>query len=121
MPTPIEFISVFESIVVTSTTADVGANVVYTVPANFDSELSLIMCTNGNATNKISVQVYHADGTTYHHLLRSHSVAGNTTFNVLGASRMYLHSGDKLVAYKVGGTFDVSISGKHFYNPQRTI
>ena len=121
MPAQTEFISVFESKVITSTTADAGATVVYTVPSSFDSELSLIMCTNGSATNKISVQVYHADGAEYHHLLRLHSVAGNDTLNVLEASRMYLHAGDKIVAYKVGGTFDVTISGKHFYNPQRTI
>ena len=121
MPTQIEFISVFDSVVVASTTADAGATVVYTVPSSFDAELSLIMCTNGSATNNISVQVYHADGAAYHHLLRSHSVAGNDTLNVLEASRMFLHAGDKIVAYKGGGTFDVSVSGKHFYNPQRTI
>lgn len=121
MALQVEFISVFDSKVITGTTADAGATVVYTVPSNFDAELSLIMCTNGGATNNISVQVYHADGSEYHHLLRSHSVAGNDALNVLDASRMYLHAGDKIVAYKGAGTFDVSISGKHYYNPQRTI
>ena len=115
------FTSVFDSAVITGTTADAGATVVYTVPANFDAEVSLILCTNGGATQNISVQVYHVDTPEYHHLVRVHSVAGNDSYNVLGAGRIYLHAGDKIVAYKGGGTFDVSVSGKQFFNPQRTI
>ena len=90
------------------------------VPANFDSEITLLVCTNGAATNNINVQVYHADGTEYHYLLRAHSVAGNDAYNVLTSNRLFLHSGDKIVAYKAGGTFDVSVSGKQFFNPTRT-
>lgn len=109
----------FESISVSSTSADASADVVYTVPANHDVEVSFLVCTNAGATNNISIQVYHADDTTYHHILRSHSVAGNDTLDVITANRLYLHAGDKVVAYKGAGTFDVSISGKMIYNPVR--
>ena len=110
----------FESSSITATTTGAGADVVYTAPANFDSEITLLVCTNGAATNNINVQVYHADGTEYHYLLRAHSVAGNDAYNVLTSNRLFLHSGDKIVAYKAGGTFDVSVSGKQFFNPTRT-
>jgi len=111
----------FESKVVSSTTTGADADVVYTVPANFDSETTLLVCTNGAAVNRINVLVYHADTAQYHYLVRNHSVAGNDTYHVLNSDRLYLHSGDKIVVYKGGGTFDVSVSGKHTYNPVRTI
>lgn len=115
------YTTVFESKVITSTTTGAGADVVYTVPANFDAELTLLSCTNGAAINSISVQVYHADGTEYHYFLRAHSVAANDTHHALTSNRLFLHAGDKIVAYKVGGTFDVSVSGKQYYNAVRTI
>ena len=114
------YTTVFESSSITSTTTGAAADVVYTVPANHDAEITMLVCTNGAATNNINVQVYHADDTTYHYLLRAHSVAGNDTHNVITSDRLFLHAGDKIVAYKSGGTFDVSISGKQFYNPVRS-
>jgi hypothetical protein len=114
------FTTVFESTSVTSTITGAGADVVYTVPANFDAELTLLACSNGAAINTISVQVYHADGAEYHYLLRAHSVPANDTYNVITSNRLFLHAGDKIVTYKAGGTFDVSISGKQYYNPNRS-
>ncbi len=114
------YTTVFESSSITSTTTGAGADVVYTVPANYDAELTLLACTNGAAINSINVQVYHADGTEYHYFLRAHSVAANDTYNALTSNRLFLHAGDKIVAYKVGGTFDVSVSGKQYFNPVRT-
>jgi len=117
----LDFTTFFDSSSITSTTTGAGADVIFTVPANHDAELTLLACTNGAATNNINVQVYHADGTEYHYLLRAHSVAGNDVYDVVTSNRLYLHAGDKIVAYKAGGTFDVSVSGKQFYNPVRTI
>ena len=117
MATP--FSTVFESSSITSISSGAGADVVYTVPANYDAEITLLACSNGDTINSISVQVYHADGNEYHHLLRSHSVPANDTFNAITSNRMFLHAGDKVVAYKVGGTFDVSVSGKQYFNPVR--
>jgi hypothetical protein len=111
----------FSSVSITSTSADASANVIYTVPANYDSEIDFLICTNGSSTNNISIQIYHANGTSYHHLLRNHSVGGNDSYKVLESDRIYLHEGDKVLAYKGSGTFDVSVSGRQFYNPMRSI
>ncbi len=116
----VDFTTVFDSSSITSTTTGAGADVVYTVPANHDAELTLLACTNGATVNSINVQVYHSDGAEYHYLLRVHSVAANDTYNAITSNRLFLHAGDKIVAYKAGGTFDVSISGKQYYNPVRT-
>lgn len=111
----------FESVSITSTTADASANVIYTVPPNHDCELDFCIATNGAATNRISLQVYHADDATYHYVLREHSIAGNDSYKLLEADRIYLHAGDKVVAYKIGGTMDVTVSGRLYYNPVRGV
>ena len=111
----------YKGISVTSTTADADADVVYTVPANHDAELSLLVISNGGSTRDISIQVYHADTSDYCYLLRSHSVAGNESYTLLGPERLHLHAGDKILTYKSSsGDFDVSVSGKQFYNPARS-
>ena len=109
----------FESVSVSSTAADASADVVYTVPAFHDVEVSFLACTNGGATQGVSLQVYHSDDGVYHHILRDHSIPGNDTYDVITANRLHLHAGDKIVAYKGGGTIDVAISGKKTYNPVR--
>lgn len=115
------FTSVFESLSVTSTTSGAGADVVYTVPANFDAEITFLTCTNGGtATSKINILVYHKESTQYHYLLREHSVLGNDDYHVITSDRIFLHAGDKIVTYKASGTFDVSMSGKQYYNPKRS-
>lgn len=114
------FTTVFKSTSVTSTTTGAGADVVYTVPPNFDAEITFLTCTNGGATDNINVLVYHADDSSYHYILRAHSVLGNDTHDVVTSARIYLHAGDKIVTYKAGGTFDVSVSGKQYYNPNRS-
>ena len=110
----------FESVSITSTTTGVGADVIYTVPAQHDCEVDFCVATNGGSTQNISIQIYHADDTTYHYVLRAHSIAGNDTYKLLESDRIYLHAGDKIVAYKSGGTFDVSVSGREYYNPARS-
>ena len=117
----VDFSTFFYSKVITSTTADAGADVVYTVPARHDAQLTLLVCANGGATHKVNVQVYHEDGAEYHYLLRATSITGGESLNVLGSSRLFLHAGDKVVVYKSAGTLDVSVSGKQFYNPTRGV
>lgn len=110
----------FESSSISSTSADASADVVYTIPANHDAELTFLSASNGSATNNISIQIFHADDSTYTHILRSHSVGGNDSYKVIDADIVYLHAGDKVLAYKGSGTFDVSVSGKLYYNPSRS-
>jgi len=116
----VAFTTVYESKVVTATAADASADVVYTVPALHDAQITLIMASNGAATHTVNIQVYHADTATYSHLLRSHNIAGGDSYNILGSSKLFLHAGDKILAYKSAGTLDVSVSGKQFYNQART-
>tara|TARA_R110002094_G_scaffold53137_1_gene64513 strand:+ start:94 stop:453 length:360 start_codon:yes stop_codon:yes gene_type:complete len=115
------YTSFFASSVVASTQAGAVADVIYTVPAKFDAEVTLLVCTNGAAADKINIQVYREDGTAYHYLLRAHSVGANDSYNAITSNRLFLHSGDKIVAYKVGGTFDVSVSGKQYFNAVRNV
>ena len=117
----VAFTSVFESISVTSTTTGAGADVVYTVPANHDAEITFLVCTNGGGHSNISVLVYHADHAEYHYVLRAHRVSGNDSYNVITSDRIFLHAGDKILAYKGAGILDVSISGKQYYNPVRNL
>jgi len=111
----------FEGKSVTSTTADAGADVVFVAPLNHDAEITFFSCTNGGTTDTVNVMVYHFDDDTYYYLLRQHSIAGNDTYLLAEKSSIYLHAGDKLVVFKNGGTFDVSVSGKLFYNPVRSL
>lgn len=113
------FTTFYEGKVITSTTADAGADVVYTVPTSHDAQVTLIIASNGAATHTIGLQIYHADSATYSHLVRAHSIAGGESYSVLSSGRLYLHVGDKVLAYKSAGTLDVSVSGKQFYNPVR--
>jgi len=116
-----DYSTFFESISVASTAAGAGADVVYTVPANHDAEVTFLNCTNGSTVNTLSVQIYHSDDAGYHYILRETSVPDNETRDIVTSARIYLHAGDKVVSYKTGGTFDVSVSGKLFYNPTRNI
>lgn len=115
------FVTFFESISVTSTTAGASANVVYTVPANFDAEIDFLAISSGTGTNDISVEVFNADNSDYTYIVRNFSMTANNYQRLMDGSKMYLHAGDKIVAYKGAGTFDVSVSGKLKYNPQRNI
>ena len=64
------------------------------------------------------LQWYHADTNTYHHLLNDKSVAGKDVYNVIGADRIHLHAGDKILAFD-GANLEVFISVRQFYNPAR--
>lgn len=116
-----DYSTFYESRSIVSTTTGVDADVIYTVPSQYDAEVTFLSCTNGSTVNSISIQVYHADDNEYHYLLRNTSVPDNEVRDVVNNNHFYLHAGDKVVAYKTGGTFDVSISGKQFYNPSRGI
>lgn len=109
-----------QSISVAATSGGASGNVLYTCPDNYDATIDMLMVTNGgNSSQKITIEFYHADDTTYHNFIEAKSVAGHTALNVLDAARMHLHAGDKLVCSKDGGTFDVTMSAKEFYNPTR--
>lgn len=114
------YITTTKSITVSSTSADASADLVYVVPDYYDSTIDMIMVTNGGtSSSKITLQLFHKDDNQYHNIIKSKSIAGNTALNVLDAARMHLHAGDKILAYKDSGTFDVTLSAKQLYNPSR--
>lgn len=114
------YTTTFESKTVTATTGGASGDILYTVPANHDVTIDYLGVSNGGVSNqKITVEIYHADDTTYHNLVKEHAVAGNDTYHLLNADRIHLHAGDKVVCSKDGGTFDVSLSARIFYNPAR--
>ena len=109
-----------DSVTVSATSGGASGNVLYTCPAIHTATIDMLMITNGNTTSqKITVEFYDANGTSYHNLIKEKIVAANTALNVLDAARMHLHSGDKIVVSKDGGTFDATISVREFYNPNR--
>ena len=109
-----------ESVTVSATSGGASGNVLYTCPANHDATVDMLMATNGaSSSQKITIEFYHADNTTYHNFIEAKTVAGNTTLNVLDGARMHLHAGDKLVCSKDGGTFDAIMSAREFFNPNR--
>ena len=110
-----------ESLTISATAADASSNVLYTCPANHDASIDMLIVSNNNtSTKKAYIQFYHADTTTYHYLVKDHSIAGNTTYNVLENSTMHLHAGDKITLYgQTTNTLEATISLKEFYNPNR--
>jgi hypothetical protein len=110
------FNAFFSSKVITSILPGVDSDIVYTVPNNFEAEVTLIMISNAGPLSNINLQVYNKDLNEYGFLYRVKAVPANSTENVLRASVLYLNEGDKILAHKDGGTFDVSVSGRAVYN-----
>jgi len=110
-----------ESITITATAGGASGDVLYTCPPNHDCTIDLLLVTNGaNASAKMSVEFYHNDDTTYHKLVNNHSIAGNDIYNVFASAQFHLHAGDKIVVHKESGsTFDITMSGREYYNPAR--
>lgn len=109
---------------ITSIQGGVDADVIYVVPNHFDSEISLILISNGStSTSDISLQVFHQDDGNYTHLLKDHKVEGNDTYSPLVGADLYLHAGDTLSAYLdssvSSSSLEISISGRHYFNPVR--
>jgi hypothetical protein len=117
----VAFKTVSESITVSATSGGASGNVLYTCPSNHDAIIEYLCATNGASSNqKITVEFYHLDDTTYHQLAKAHAVSGNDSYHLITSNRFYLHAGDKIVCSKDGGTFDVTISAREFFNPNRT-
>ena len=110
-----------EAVIVTATTGGANANLIYTCPAFHDATIDFLHVSNGGSSvEHVTIQWYHADTNTYHHLLNDKSVAGKDVYNVIGADRIHLHAGDKILAFDgASSSLEVFISVRQFYNPNR--
>ena len=120
MVQPISFDTATESVAVTATAGGTSANILYTVPNFHDATVEFLHISNGAAsTSNVSIQWYHKENTTYYTIVNNKSIAGNDTHDVIGANRLHLHAGDKIVVFNGGGSIGVTISCKEYYNPAR--
>jgi hypothetical protein len=109
------------AITVTATSGGASADLVYACPFNYDATIEFLHVSNGsNSTKNVTVQWYHADTATYHHIVNDKSIAGNDVYNIVTSDRIHLHAGDKILAFDGGGSsLEVFISVKQYYNPIR--
>ena len=107
---------------ISSTSADAGATVVYTCPANFSAITRYLHLSNSsNSTQKVFVQFYHDDDVEYHYIANGLSMAGNSVANLVNGGYFNLHSGDKIVVYgENANVIEVLVSVEEYYDPNRT-
>ena len=107
---------------ISSTSADAGATVVYTCPANFSAITRYLHLSNSsNSTQKVFVQFYHDDDTEYHYIANGLSMAGHSVDNLVNGGYFNLHSGDKIVVYgENANVIEVLVSVEEYYDPNRT-
>ena len=107
---------------IASTSADASATSVYTCPANFSAITRYLHISNSStSTKKVYVQFYHAEDNAYHYIANGLSMAGHSVVNLVDGGYFNLHSGDKITAFDgSSGGLEVFLSGKEFYNPNRS-
>lgn len=95
-----------------SSTADAGADVLYTCPPNYNATVRYLHIANsGNSTNQCSIQFYHAEDAEYHYIMKDTSFAGNSTQNLVNGGYFFLHAGDKVLGFSATPTdFEILIS-----------
>tara|TARA_R110002020_G_scaffold420857_1_gene629984 strand:- start:132 stop:497 length:366 start_codon:yes stop_codon:yes gene_type:complete len=110
-----------ESITVASTSADASATLLYTCPAKHSATIDFLHISNNNAgAKKANIQFYNTTGTAYHNIIKAHSIAANSSYNVLDNSQMHLQAGDQILVYaETTNTLEATISVKEYYNPNR--
>ena len=110
-----------EALTITATAGGASANLVYTCPLNHDATIDFLHISNGSSSTKhVTIQWYHADTSTYHHLINDKSISGKDVYNIITSDRIHLHSGDKILAFDgSSSSLEVFISVRQYYNPNR--
>jgi len=110
-----------EAITITATSGGASANVIYTCPPNHDATIDFLHISNGStSTQNVTIQWYHADTNTYHHIINDKSISGKDVYNIINADRIHLHAGDSISAFDgASGSLEVFISVRQYYNPTR--
>lgn len=97
---------------VTATVGGASADVIYTVPSNHYAEVTFLNVSNGSGANQdISIEKYDASSAAYTNITNSLTITNKQEAILIGAGRLYLFPGDKLVASVDGGNIDVTVSG----------
>ena len=106
---------------ISSTTADASATLLYTVPNNYNSIMRFLSISNGSSsTANISVQFFHKLNNTYHHIIKSTAVDGNSIIHLVNGGYFFLHGGDKLLAYAdTADVFEIMISSEEYFVSSR--
>ena len=109
------------ALTVTATAGGASADTLYTVPPFHDATVDFLHVTNGdNSTHNITIQWYHADSNTYHHIINNKSVHGKDVYNIITSDRLHLHAGDKILAFDgASAALEMFISVREYYNPSR--
>ena len=110
-----------EALTVTATAGGASANVIYTCPPFHDATVDFLHVSNGaTAVQNITLQWYHADTNTYHHIINDKAVPGKDVYNVVTSDRIHLHAGDSISAFDgASNSLEVFISVRQFYNAAR--
>ena len=67
-----------EAVTITATSGGASATNIYTCPPNHDAKIDFLHISNGNtSTQNVTVQWYHEDPNTYHHIVIDKAIAGN--------------------------------------------
>ena len=110
-----------EAVTITATSGGASATNIYTCPPNYDATIDFLHISNGNSSTKnVTVQWYHADTNTYHHIINDKAIAGKDVYNIITSDRLHLHAGDKIGAFDgTSGNLEMFISVRQYYNPNR--
>tara|TARA_R100001460_G_scaffold32344_3_gene63417 strand:+ start:354 stop:713 length:360 start_codon:yes stop_codon:yes gene_type:complete len=116
-----EYNTVTKSLTVSATAAGASADVLYTVPPAFDSEVQLLQVINGNSADKnLTIQWFDSSTNTYSNVINDKTVTAKSVYRVIEGDTLYLHSGDKLVCHDAAsGGCQVLLSTKEFFNLTR--
>jgi hypothetical protein len=93
-----------------------SATLVYEVPSLHEAEVALIQVSNDDSNNKeINIQL-RTNGE-YGYFARKFPVSNSQVTCLLGNGRLFLKAGDKIVAYKESGSYnmDITVSLKQTY------
>jgi len=101
-----------KGLTLTSSSASGSADVVYICPLNYNGTIRFLNLSNSSGSNRsCSVQFYNAEDAEYHYIIRNTSFAGNSLLNLVNGSYLFMHSGDKIVAFSANpADFDVMVS-----------
>ena len=72
-----------EAVTITATSGGASATNIYTCPPNHDATIDFLHISNGTtSTQNVTVQWYHADTNTYHHIINDKAISGKDVYKL---------------------------------------